>query len=450
MKLGEQIGSKIISLNVPGTTIIVLNDKDDAANLLDKRSTVYSDRNCPPMVQDSSLFGWGDFGSLVGYGDRWRKYRRRMNPWLTKQAVALHHESQEHATRKLLRRLLDSGKDVRSSQEVEAELFLSVSATLLRSIYGYEAENANDRFLIGARSIFSYLTKSLLSSNYLVNSLPALKYVPEWFPGASWKRDAIKWKMEKDALIQDMYNVGLENMRKDESSHIMVSSLRRHALQLGLTEQEADDYVAQIAITMFAGGADTVYGQYIAHVSHGNGVVPGGEEEGPRGNRLPKIEDRDQLGYVDRIVQETLRWVPVTPMAVPHACFQDDTYNGYHIPKGAIVIGNAWAITRDETVYANPEAFDPDRYLDPATPPSPVFGWGRRRCPGVHFAQASLFIAITSILMAFDIEAIKDENGEDLLPSRKMINALVLIPEPFVFKLTPRSESHEELMRQSL
>ncbi|CAE6345336.1 unnamed protein product [Rhizoctonia solani] len=107
-------------------------------------------------------------------------------------------------------------------------------------------------------------------------------------------------------------------------------------------------------------------------------------------------------------------------------------------------------MTRDETVYGNAEAFDPDRYLDPTTPPSPVFGWGRRRCPGVHFAQASLFITIASILTAFDIGIAKDENGKDILPSRKMINSLVLIPERFEFKLTPRSAKHEELIRNGL
>jgi hypothetical protein len=37
-------------------------------------------------------------------------------------------------------------------------------------------------------------------------------YIPEWFPGASWKRDAIKWRKRKDALIKDIYNIGLGNM----------------------------------------------------------------------------------------------------------------------------------------------------------------------------------------------------------------------------------------------
>lgn len=29
-------------------------------------------------------------------------------------------------------------------------------------------------------------------------------------------------------------------------------------------------------------------------------------------------------------------------VAVPHATLEDNTYMGYHIPKGAIVIPNVW------------------------------------------------------------------------------------------------------------
>ncbi|CAE6413871.1 unnamed protein product [Rhizoctonia solani] len=107
------------------------------------------------------------------------------------------------------------------------------------------------------------------------------------------------------------------------------------------------------------------------------------------------------------------------------------------------------AMTRDETVYKDPEVFNPDRFLDPSTPPSPVFGWGRRRCPGSHFAQSSLFITIASILITFNIEAAQDERGNDVRPSGKLVNSLVLTPEQFPLKLTLRSAKHEELIRQS-
>jgi hypothetical protein len=33
----------------------------------------------------------------------------------------------------------------------------------------------------------------------------------------------------------------------------MVASMKAQALRIGLTEQEANDYIGQIAITMFAG-----------------------------------------------------------------------------------------------------------------------------------------------------------------------------------------------------
>ncbi|KAF8675528.1 cytochrome P450 [Rhizoctonia solani] len=165
---------------------------------------------------------------------------------------------------------------------------------------------------------------------------------------------------------------------------LMVTSLRADALKIGLTEDEADDYVAQIAITMFAGGTDTSVNTlimfFMAMVLYPDVQKRAQAEiDSVLGHsRLPKVEDRAQLGYVDRVVQETLRWGPVTPLAVPHTCFKDDTYKGYRIPQGSVVTGNVWAMTRDETVYKDAEVFEPDRYLDPVTPASPVFGWGRR------------------------------------------------------------------------
>ena len=61
--------------------------------------------------------------------------------------------------------------------------------------------------------------------------------------------------------------------------------------------------------------------------------------------RLPTFADRERLPYIDAIVKETLRWHTVGPVGLPHAATEDDMYNGYFIPKGSIVIGNAWSVT---------------------------------------------------------------------------------------------------------
>ncbi|CAE6414741.1 unnamed protein product [Rhizoctonia solani] len=454
MRLGEELASKIFSLSVFGTTIVVLNDKEDAANLLDKRSAKYSDRTSPPMAKPL-LIDWEDFGSLIGYGDRWRKYRRLMNPWLNKQAVTVYNESQEQATRTLLRRLLENPEETRSSHDLEAELYLSVSTTLFDSLYGHKAASSNDPLLVRTQKLITYFAYSMNASSHYVNSIPALRYIPEWFPGAGWKREAVKWRKEKDSLVDEMYSVGLRNATKVEGVRPMVQSLRTQALKLGFTEEEADNHVKQICITLVGGGTDTTLNTlmmfFLAMVLYPEVQKKAQEElDSVIGStRLPTIEDRPYLNYIEMVMQELFRWAPVTPIGVPHTCYQDDTYKGYHIPKGAIVIGNAWAMTRDPLVYENPEVFDPDRYLDPSTPLSPVFGWGRRRCPGVHFAQASVFIAIASILMTFNIGVAQDKNGKDITPSRKLINSIVLTPEPFMLKLTSRSVIHKELILQS-
>lgn len=54
--------------------------------------------------------------------------------------------------------------------------------------------------------------------------------------------------------------------------------------------------------------------------------------------RLPDFDDIENMPYLRAVLMETARWQPVTPVALPHSASADDVYNGYHIPKGALVI----------------------------------------------------------------------------------------------------------------
>ncbi|KAJ8086181.1 hypothetical protein PM082_005004 [Marasmius tenuissimus] len=78
-------------------------------------------------------------------------------------------------------------------------------------------------------------------------------------------------------------------------------------------------------------------------------------------DRLPGIEDRGQLPYIDALVKEVFRWNSVVPLGkflldaftkhfelkidrigVPHRSVQDDVHEGYFIPKGSLIIPNIW------------------------------------------------------------------------------------------------------------
>lgn len=75
--------------------------------------------------------------------------------------------------------------------------------------------------------------------------------------------------------------------------------------------------------------------------------------------------------------------------------------------------------TRDRHIYPDPEQFDPSRFLGECPQPDPrefVFGFGRRVCPGRHFADFSLFILVSNILATLRISKKVDANGIPITP----------------------------------
>ena len=138
---------------------------------------------------------------------------------------------------------------------------------------------------------------------------------------------------------------------------------------------------------------------------------------------LPTVEDIDKLPYVKACMNEvskktqsissknlqltllkTLRWRPVAPEGIPHMLTEDDTYQGYHIPKGTMIFANTWSIHREEGEYVDPDSFVPERFLgnkfgserpekegcDEGRRVTYTFGAGWRACSGQQVAENSL------------------------------------------------------------
>ena len=61
-------------------------------------------------------------------------------------------------------------------------------------------------------------------------------------------------------------------------------------------------------------------------------------------NRLPTVRDRENLPYIEAVLKEVFRFHPIAPMGLPHLVTEDDFYEGYLIPKGAIIVPNIWFV----------------------------------------------------------------------------------------------------------
>lgn len=58
---------------------------------------------------------------MLGYNDRWRKFRRLTHPWLHKGAVGVFRPAQQNQARLMLTNLLDVSSNIKSSLDLEPE-----------------------------------------------------------------------------------------------------------------------------------------------------------------------------------------------------------------------------------------------------------------------------------------------------------------------------------------
>ncbi|KAH7333640.1 cytochrome P450 [Rhizoctonia solani] len=412
-KLGEQLESDVVYLEILGNKIIILNSAEAALDVLEKRSAFHSDRPSLPMVKDPTLMDWSGLPSVVGYNDLWRHYRRMMNIWLNARAVTQFDELQDRQARLLLQRLLSAINHSQPFEHVRNEFFFAMASSIFQLAYGYKIQDPQDQFFQNSQQAFHNVTVAGMQANFLVNIFPAMTYIPDWFPGTGWKRTAREWRAHQIKAKTEPYEwLKAQVANGTNQPSVLSSLLQDHKILSGLTPTERDERLKEIGISanflvsFVAAMLDTIIGPAV----------------------LPSISDKERLPYLRNVIEEVLRLYPVVPLA-------------------HVIYITIRAIGRDPRHYENPEVFNPDRYLDPDVPRAPVFGWGRRKCPGIHFAETSMLITTALLLSVFTFSKRKDSSGKEIEPRIELeTSAIMLALKPFDFEFMPRSEVHRKLI----
>jgi hypothetical protein len=75
-------------------------------------------------------------------------------------------------------------------------------ANIIAIAYGLEAQPENDPIIRMAEAGNRSVTEAGVPGAFLVDSLPILKYVPEWVPGAGFQKRAREWRKLAEEVLE--------------------------------------------------------------------------------------------------------------------------------------------------------------------------------------------------------------------------------------------------------
>ncbi|KAF9474070.1 cytochrome P450 [Pholiota conissans] len=419
---------------------------------LDKKGAIYSDR--PVLQMGGKLVGYDQTLVLIEYGSRFRTYRKHFSRYLgTPKAVQTLSPLVELEVRKFLKRTLGKPEDVMD------HLRKLSGGIIMRLTYGYEVQDGEDPFvnlIEGANENFNAAT---VPGAFPVDFFPGMMKLPEWFPGMGFLKTARAWAKDTASMVEVPYKYTKDSMAAGTAPASFVSTSLENEASMSADELRDLKFTAS---SMYGAGADTTAGSEYAFFLAMT-LFPEVQKKAQAeidaviGNgRIPTLSDLPQLPYVHAVVLEVLRWNCVAPTGVPHRPIEDGYIGGYFIPKGALIIANLWNMLHDPETYPEPFEFRPERHI--ATPEKEAeldprklcFGFGRRICPGMHLAEASVFNCIAASLAVFDVTKALDANGVSITPVHGNTSGIISYPKPFKCVIKPRSDKAVALIAEEL
>jgi cytochrome P450 len=250
---------------------------------------------------------------------------------------------------------------------------------ILRTVFGLEEGARLDR-------LRGHMTDVLAVGSNPVSLLPPLQR--DLGPRSAWGR-FLRTRAQVDAELFAL----IEERRRDGAQRDDVLSLllaARHEDGSPMSPQELRDEL----MTLLVAGHETTASQLAFAFE--------------RLVRTPEVLARlteavggdDGDAYVTATVQEALRRRPVLPNAAPRLVMEEIEVGGWRYPTGVCLVANAYLVHHDPSIYPDPYAFRPERFLEqpPGTYTWIPFGGGRRRCLGAAFATLEMKVVLRAVL----------------------------------------------------
>ncbi|CAB3386700.1 Hypothetical predicted protein [Cloeon dipterum] len=392
------------------------------------------------------------FGLIFNDGDDWREQRRFTLRHMRELGFGkMSLEGVIHAEVEDLLRQVATKAGADFSHGVELSDILGVaSVNVLWFVIARERYSHDDPRVNLLAGLIRKLANSLDAAGTAHNTFPWLMSL---LPGSASKlRDAIDVTKRLEKFLQERIHDHILTLDKENPRDfidIYLIKLREQSDEDKIHDSFSSVQLVAVIGDMFMAGLDTTFNSmafallYMVCYPEVQQRVYEEIINTVGRSRLPSLEDRRSLPYVEATIEEIFRMSSVLPLAVPHAVLhaeKDVNFQGYNIPKASRILINLAHIHGDEKLWGDPRNFRPERFL---TEDNKVkrpeflmpFGVGKRQCPGETLARSNMFLFFTSIIQRFELSVPKGSSPPD---SQDFHGALTLSPKPYKAKFTPR------------
>ncbi|TKY63687.1 cytochrome P450 family 71 protein [Spatholobus suberectus] len=231
---------------------------------------------------------------------------------------------------------------------------------------------------------------------------------------------------ELDKFYQEVIDEHMDPNRKTPENEDIIDVLLQLKKQRSFSVDLTNDHIKAVFMDMLVAATDTTAATTVwamtALLKNPRVMKKAQEEIRSLAGKKDFLDEDDiqNFPYFKAVIKETLRLHLPAPLLVQRETNEPCIIDGYEIPAKTTVYVNAWAIHRDPKAWNDPDEFLPERFLDSTIDfrgqdfELIPFGAGRRICPGMPMAIASLDLILANLLISFDWELPAGMRKEDI------------------------------------
>ncbi|XP_059802562.1 cytochrome P450 1A1 [Hypanus sabinus] len=417
--MSEKYGD-IFQIRIGTRPVLVLSGLNTLKQALIKQGDDFSGR--PDLYSFRFISGGESLTFSSDYTEVWRLRRKlaqnALRSFSAEECKNSTHSCllEEHvcSEAQYLVKIFTEQMKTRGSFDPARYIVVSVANVICALCFGKRYSH-NDQELLNIVHVGEEFTKTAASGNP-ADFIPILRLLPNY-------------SMDKFIALNKRFmifvgNIVKEHYRSFDKDNIrdITDSLIGHCQDKKMDEnaniQISDEKIVSIVNDLFGAGFETITialtwsVMYLISYPDIQKKLHKEIDENIGKDRSPRIADKPLLPYTEAFIMETFRHSSFLPFTIPHCTTKDTSLNGYFVSKNTCVFVNQWQVNHDLTLWKDPFAFHPERFLNPdgksinkvECEKVLVFGLGKRRCIGEPIGRTEVFLFLTTLIQQLRFE----------------------------------------------